>query len=213
VAGKLPLGGLVQAAECCRACPLYRDATQTVFGAGRARAAFMLIGEQPGDEEDKQGRPFVGPAGRVLDQLLDEASIDRSSLYVTNAVKHFKFVLRGKRRLHQKPKASEIKACQPWLEAEIDRVRPSVLFALGATAGAALYGSKVSVLRDRGRPLTCSRAPLCFISFHPSAVLRGPTPEDRARIRQALVDDLAAAAKHLREHARGHAVGQGSASP
>ncbi len=198
---KLSLAGLAAAARTCRACPLYQDTTQAVFGAGPAHATFMLVGEQPGDEEDKQGRPFVGPAGRVLDRLLEEAGIDRRSLYLTNAVKHFSHVVRGKRRLHQKPKSGEIKACQPWLLAELARVRPTVLVALGAVAGSALYGSAVSVQRDRGRPLSSPHAPRCFITYHPSAVLRGPTPADRARTRQALLDDLRAAAHALQVEA------------
>jgi uracil-DNA glycosylase len=192
-----PVRGLTelrQAAACCRACPLYRTATQTVFGAGPGRARMMLVGEQPGNDEDLAGKPFVGPAGKVLTQLLKEAGIDRKSLYLTNAVKHFKFVQQGKRRLHQKPKGMEIKACRPWLLAEIERVRPQVLVALGAVAGAALFGNAASVTRDRGRPVESPLAPRCFITYHPSAALRGITPADRARVRTALLDDLRAAA-------------------
>jgi uracil-DNA glycosylase len=190
------LGELRQAALGCQACPLYRDATQTVFGAGPARARVMLVGEQPGNDEDLAGEPFVGPAGKVLSQVLEEAGIDRQSVYLTNAVKHFKFVVQGKRRLHQKPRGLEVKACKPWLLAEIERVRPEVLVALGAVAGAALFGTTASVTRDRGRPVKSPLAPRCFITYHPSAALRGITPEDRARVRAALLEDLRAAAQH-----------------
>ena len=188
------VGELGEAAARCRACPLYKDATQTVFGAGAPRARLMLVGEQPGNEEDLEGKPFVGPAGRLLDQLLEQAGIDRGAVYVTNAVKHFKFMMQGKRRLHQKPKGLEIKACKPWLLAEIDRVRPEVILALGATAAAALFGAQVSVMRDRGKPVSSPLAPRCLVTYHPSAALRGPKPEDRARIRDALLADLRVAA-------------------
>ena len=189
--GARSVAQLAKAAAGCRACPLYKDATQTVFGVGPGPAAMMLVGEQPGDEEDRQGVPFVGPAGVLLDKLLAAAGTARDQVYVTNAVKHFKFVLAGgtgasRRRLHQKPKGLEIAACKPWLTAELTVVRPTVLLALGATAAQALFGSRVSILRDRGRPLPCSHAPLCFVTYHPSAALRAPTPADRERIRAAL---------------------------
>ena len=196
----VPEGGLSElmaAAAGCTACPLYRNATQTVFGAGPARVDMMLVGEQPGDEEDQRGLPFVGPAGRLLDQLLAGAGVDRRRVYVTNAVKHFKFVMKGKRRLHQKPSGREIRACKPWLLAEIDRVRPETIVALGGTAAAALFGSKVSVTRDRGRPVACTLAPECFVTFHPSAALRAPTPQERERIRAALAADLTLAARSM----------------
>jgi uracil-DNA glycosylase len=195
---KLRLPQLAQVARSCTACPLYRDATQTVFGVGPIDAAMVLVGEQPGDEEDKKGLPFVGPAGKLLDQVLEEAGIKRDDVYVTNAVKHFKFVMQGKRRLHQKPKAAEIRACQPWLDGEIERLRPLVLVALGSTAVTALFGSKVGLQRDRGHPIASPRAQFCYVTYHPSAALRAPTPEDRARIRGQLTDDLRAAASHLR---------------
>ena len=188
---------LALAARSCTACPLYRDSIQTVFGEGPADAVMMLVGEQPGDEEDKQGLPFVGPAGRVLDEVLAEAGIPREAIYVTNAVKHFKFILKGKRRLHQKPKTAEVRACQPWLLGELEHLRPQVLVALGSTASASLFGSKVGVLRDRGKPIASDHAPFCFVTYHPSAALRGPSPEDRARVRAALVEDLKLAAAHL----------------
>jgi DNA polymerase len=139
----------------------------------------------------------VGPAGKVLDEALASAGLTRDDVYVTNAVKHFKFALRGKRRLHQKPKGPEIRACQPWLDAEIERLHPSVVVALGATASAALFGNKISVMRDRGRPIASDRAPFCFVTYHPSAALRAPTSDDRARIRDAIASDLRAAAAHL----------------
>ena len=167
---------LREAARVCRACPLYRFATQTVFGDGAARASLMLVGEQPGNDEDLQGRTFVGPAGRLLDQLLEQAGIDRKRVYLTNAVKHFKFEQKGKRRLHQKPKGLEIRACQPWVLAEIELVRPAVLVALGAVAAASLFGKTVSVLRDRGRAIDSPLAPCCFVTYHPSAALRAVTP-------------------------------------
>lgn len=198
------LEALARAARTCQACPLYLHATQTVFGAGPAHAKVMLVGEQPGDEEDRRGKPFVGPAGALLDKLMEEVGLDRSTVYVTNAVKHFKFVERGKRRLHQKPKALEVTACKPWLRGEIERVKPVVLVALGATASAALYGSSVSVTRDHGRPVTSPLADACFVTFHPSAALRAPTPEDRARIRKAIADDLRAATRQLLESRRRH---------
>jgi DNA polymerase len=194
---RLHLPQLAEAARSCEACPLYRDATQTVFGEGPAHAKLVLVGEQPGDEEDRKGQPFVGPAGRLLDQILLDAGITRADVYVTNAVKHFKFVMQGKRRLHQKPKAAEVRACQPWVLGEIERLQPQVLVALGATAVASLFGSKVGVLRDRGHPISSDLAPFCFVTYHPSAALRARTPEDRARVRAALTDDLRAAAAHL----------------
>jgi uracil-DNA glycosylase len=198
-APSLPLPDLAVAARSCRACPLYKGATQTVFGAGPSSAKIMVVGEQPGDEEDKSGTPFVGPAGRLLDQMFEAAGIGRSGVYVTNAVKHFKFVVQGKRRLHQKPKGPEIRACQPWLLAEIERLAPTVIIALGATAAAALFGSKVGVERDRGRPIDTPHARFGFVTYHPSAALRAPTAEGRARIRAALVDDLRAAATRVHE--------------
>ena len=189
------LARLREAARVCRACPLYKFATQTVFGKGPGHAALMLVGEQPGNDEDLRGEPFVGPAGRVLDELLARAGIDRQAVYLTNAVKHFKFVQQGKRRLHQKPKGLEMKACKPWLQAEIERVQPEVVVALGAVAAASLFGSQVSVVRDRGRPIDSPLARHCFVTYHPSAALRAITPADRARIREALLADLALASK------------------
>jgi uracil-DNA glycosylase len=188
---------LAAAARTCTACPLYREATQTVFGVGPAGARVMLVGEQPGNEEDRAGLPFVGPAGALLDRALAEAGLDRADVYLTNAVKHFKFVVSGKRRLHQKPRGLEIAACSPWLQAELRVVRPTVLVALGATAAQALFGSRVSVQRDRGRPIASPHAPRCFVTYHPSAALRAIRPEDRARIRADLTGDLRLAAAAL----------------
>jgi uracil-DNA glycosylase family protein len=199
---RLDLPVLAEAARSCQACPLYRNATQTVFGAGPLTARMVLVGEQPGDEEDRKGQPFVGPAGRMLDQILVDAGITRDELYVTNAVKHFKFVMQGKRRLHEKPKTTEVRACQPWVLGEIERLRPQVLVALGATAVESLFGKGVGVLRDRGHAIASPLAPFCFVTYHPSAALRARTPEDRAKVRAALTEDLRAAAAHLAQAAR-----------
>jgi uracil-DNA glycosylase family protein len=194
---RLSLTSLRDAARDCRACPLWRTGTQTVFGEGRKASRLLLVGEQPGDKEDLEGRPFVGPAGRLLDEALEEAGIDRSDAYVTNAVKHFKWVGRGKRRIHQKPNASEIAACRPWLEAELAVVTPGVLVCLGATAAQALLGRGVRVTRDRGRPLETTLAPVAFATVHPSSILRAPDAEARRREHALFVDDLRAAAAAL----------------
>jgi uracil-DNA glycosylase len=194
---RLSLTSLRDAARDCRACPLWRTGTQTVFGEGRKASRLLLVGEQPGDREDLEGRPFVGPAGRLLDEALQEAGIDRSDAYVTNAVKHFKWVGRGKRRIHQKPNASEIAACRPWLEAELAVVTPGVLVCLGATAAQALLGRGVRVTRDRGRPLETTLAPVAFATVHPSSILRAPDAEARRREHALFVDDLRAAAAAL----------------
>jgi uracil-DNA glycosylase family protein len=189
---------LAEASRGCRGCPLYAPATQTVFGEGPESAKLMLVGEQPGDEEDRRGRPFVGPAGAVLDRVLDELGLDRSAVYVTNAVKHFKFELRGKRRIHQKPNSREVLACKPWIVSEIERIRPRVLVALGGTAAAALFGPSVKPVRDRGKPVASDLAPACFVTYHPSAVLRAIDQEGRQQIEGALRADLSMAAKALR---------------
>jgi DNA polymerase len=179
----------------CRACPLWRNATQTVFGEGPSRALVMLVGEQPGDQEDRRGHPFVGPAGRVLDEALADAGIPRDQAYVTNAVKHFKWKARGKRRIHDKPSWSEVAACRPWLEAEVAALSPKVIVALGATAARAVVGRTVAITRERGQPLDCDLAPLVVATFHPSAVLRA---QDRREEMQAeLTADLRAVAGHL----------------
>ena len=191
---RLSLAALREAARGCTACPLWRSGTQTVFGEGLKRAPLMLVGEQPGDREDLAGRPFVGPAGRLLHEALEEAGIDRSEVYVTNAVKHFKWKPRGQRRIHQKPSWGEIAACRPWVEAELAVVRPRVLVCLGATAAQALLGRDVRVTRDRGRPLDSSLAPVAFATVHPSSILRAPDRETRRREEVLFVADLRAAA-------------------
>ncbi|WP_243372017.1 UdgX family uracil-DNA binding protein [Geotalea sp. SG265] len=190
---------LKEAAAGCRACPLWERGTQTVFGEGLPTARLILVGEQPGDAEDRQGRPFVGPAGRVLDRALGMAEIERSDAYVTNVVKHFKWESQGKRRLHTKPNAREIGACLPWLDAEIDLIRPQVLVALGSTAAQTLFGPKLLVTRDRGHPLASSRAPVALATIHPSAILRVETDEQRRQAMELFVADLRVAAAALRK--------------
>ncbi|HZS24631.1 MAG TPA: UdgX family uracil-DNA binding protein [Gaiellaceae bacterium] len=174
----------------CRACPLWETATQTVFGEGRADARVMLVGEQPGDQEDKQGRPFVGPAGRLLDEALEAAGIDRSTAYVTNAVKHFKWVARGKRRIHAKPAWSEQLACRPWLEGELAALRPRVLVCLGATAAQSLLGRQFRVTKERGRWLDSDLAGYLTATIHPSSILRQRDDESRHREMTGFVEDL-----------------------
>ena len=188
------IAGLRAAAARCTACPLYRNATQTVFGEGPERALVMLVGEQPGDAEDIAGHPFVGPAGKLLDRCLAEAGIDRSRTYITNVVKHFKWVPRGTRRIHSKPGAVEIEACFPWLEAEITVVRPHIIVALGATAAQALFGRAFRVTRDRGRLVPSALAPHALATVHPSALLRAPDEETRRRETLRFVEDLRTAA-------------------
>ena len=190
------LPSLREAAAGCQACPLWRTGTQTVFGEGRAGARAMLVGEQPGDREDREGRPFVGPAGRLLDDALEEAGIDRSLAYVTNVVKHFKWTPRGKRRIHQKPSWGEVAACRPWLDAELAVVRPDVLVCLGATAAQALLGRQFRVTKQRGHPVDSDLAPVVLATIHPSAILRMEGAEREAEL-AALVADLRVAAGHL----------------
>lgn len=190
------------AAEGCRGCDLYQDATQAVFGKGRASARLMLVGEQPGDKEDREGEPFVGPAGRLLDRALEEAGINRSEAYVTNVVKHFKWKPRGKRRLHQTPRAGEVEACKPWLEAEVAAVEPEALLAMGATAGRALFGPKVRVTKDRGQPLPSPFAPLAALTIHPSAILRLRDHDEREAEFAGFVADLEAVGAALRDAPR-----------
>jgi uracil-DNA glycosylase family protein len=185
------------AAESCTACPLYRNATQTVFGAGPASSRVMLVGEQPGDVEDIEGLPFVGPAGQLLDRALAEAGIDRARVYVTNAVKHFKWVQRGKRRLHSKPGAREIQACYPWLEAEIATIKPEIIVCLGATAAQALLGRSFRVSQQRGEFIASSLAPHVMATIHPSSLLRAPDPETRAREFTRFVAELRKVAERL----------------
>jgi uracil-DNA glycosylase family protein len=184
------LSALRSAAEGCRGCPLWKDATQTVFGAGPRKAELMLVGEQPGDREDVEGEPFVGPAGGLLARALKAAEIDRKDVYLTNAVKHFKWRARGKRRLHQNPRAGEVEACKPWLEAELRAVQPTALLALGATAAKALFGPSARVTRDRGRLIDSSLAPVAALTLHPSAILRLKDHDEREDAFAGLVDDL-----------------------
>jgi uracil-DNA glycosylase len=181
---------LAKAVQGCRGCELYADATQAVFGRGGRDAELMLVGEQPGDKEDLAGEPFVGPAGRELRAALEVAGIDLDDVYLTNAVKHFKWRPRGKRRLHQTPRAGEIEACKPWLEAELAAVRPRGVIALGATATRALFGYRVKVTKDRGRLIESELAPLAAVTIHPSAILRLREHEEREEARDGLVADL-----------------------
>jgi DNA polymerase len=195
------LSRLRTAAAGCRACPLWKTGTQTVFGEGRAGARLILVGEQPGDQEDRTGRPFVGPAGRLLDEALEAAGIDRREVYVTNAVKHFKWAPHGKRRLHQKPNAREIAACRPWLEAEIAVLRPELVVALGASAAQDLMGPQFRVTRQRGMRFEVPWAGAFIATIHPSAILRMRS-DDRTREMQAFVADLKVAARLLAPDAR-----------
>ncbi len=185
------------AAEGCRACDLWKRGTQTVFGEGPKKAALMLVGEQPGDQEDLAGHPFVGPAGKLLDRALAEAGIDRSTVYVTNVVKHFKWEPRGKRRIHKKPNAGEITACRPWLETEIALVKPRAIVCLGATAAQALLGKGFKVTTHRGALVISPLAPLVMATVHPSSLLRAPDDETRQRETQRFIQDLRAIAKRL----------------
>jgi DNA polymerase len=188
---KLPV--LVEAMPACKGCDLYKHATQVVPGAGSSRAHLMLVGEQPGNEEDKQGEPFVGPAGGVLRRAMDELHIKPAEVYVTNAVKHFKFVQRGKLRLHQNPRMSEINACRPWLQAEIDAVKPRVILCLGASAAKSLLGGTFSVMKQHGQILSTPYAERVMATVHPSAILRNRDEQDHERLYHWLVDDLALA--------------------
>jgi len=186
----------------CRACPLWKDATQTVFGEGPSHAPLMLVGEQPGDKEDLAGKPFVGPAGQMLDRALDEAGIDRNKVYVTNAVKHFKFVPRGKIRLHQKPNTAEIKACRPWYERERAVVKPALVVAMGATAAQSVFGKIMPINKNRGHLIDLHDGAQTLVTVHPSYLLRLPDQDDRAREYQRFVDELKMASTYLRKLAR-----------
>jgi uracil-DNA glycosylase len=189
---------LRRAAADCRACPLWRSGTQTVFGAGPRSARVMLVGEQPGDREDRAGEPFVGPAGHILDAALEDAGIERRGAYVTNVVKHFKWRPgRGKRRLHQRPNSEEIGACRPWLDSELAVVRPEVVVCLGATAAKGLLGSKVRVTRDRGRFVETEFAPAVTVTVHPSSIIRISERDERAEEQAALTADLRRVAEWL----------------
>src|SRR5689334_11714689 len=186
------------AARDCRACDLWKRGTQTVFGEGARRAEIMLVGEQPGDQEDISGHPFVGPAGKMLDRALEAAGIDRSAVYVTNVVKHFKWEPRGKRRIHKKPNAAEITACRPWLETEIQLVKPRALVCLGATAAQALLGASFKVTAHRGEFVASPLAPLVLATVHPSSLLRAPDDETRRRETERFIADLQAVAERLK---------------
>jgi uracil-DNA glycosylase len=190
---------LREAAADCKACDLWKTGTQTVFGEGAKKAEILFVGEQPGNDEDLAGRPFVGPAGRVLDEGLEEAGIDRTLAYVTNVVKHFKWEPRGKRRIHAKPNWAEIAACRPWLDAELEVVKPKVLVCLGATAAQALLGRQFRVTKQRGVPVESDLAPHVIATVHPSSILRQETEEDRKAAMAQFVADLKVVAKLLTE--------------
>ena len=185
---------LREVAAGCKACPLWKTGTQTVFGEGSPKAEVMFVGEQPGDQEDKEGKPFVGPAGRLLDKAMEEAGIDRSAAYVTNVVKHFKWKAQGKRRIHQKPSWSEIAACSPWLEAELAVVKPRVLVCLGATAAQSLLGRQFRVTQHRGEPVESELAPVVLATVHPSSILRA---DNREAEFERFVKDLGVVATYL----------------
>jgi DNA polymerase len=186
----------------CRACHLWKNATQTVFGEGPQNAQMMLVGEQPGDKEDLAGKPFVGPAGQMLDRALQEAGIDRSKVYVTNAVKHFKFVPRGKIRLHQKPGTPEIRACRPWYERELAAIKPALVVAMGATAAQSVFGRITPINKNRGQLIELDHGIQALVTVHPSYLLRLPDADAKAREYERFVDDLRIAAALLKKDAR-----------
>jgi uracil-DNA glycosylase family protein len=191
------LHALREAAKDCRGCDLYLKATQTVFGEGRKGATILLVGEQPGDQEDLAGKPFVGPAGRLLDTCLEAAGIERKDAYVTNAVKHFKWEPRGKRRIHKKPSAREMAACRPWLNAEVEAVSPKLIVCLGATAAQSLLGNAFRVTQERGRIKNQPGYPPILATVHPSSILRAPDEDARERETRLFIADLKTAARHL----------------
>jgi DNA polymerase len=195
---KLTLTNLRKAATSCTGCELYKQATQTVFGEGPAHIKVLLVGEQPGDQEDRAGHPFVGPAGKLLDKALEEAGIARGDVYVTNAVKHFKWEPQGKRRKHKKPSAAEVAACRPWLEAEVQVLEPRVVLCLGVTAAQSVFGKAVRLNELRGRPFSTPLAKSVFVTAHPSAILRAPDPAQREDGYRLFVEDLGRMAEHLR---------------
>ena len=197
VPDQLTLESLREAASGCRGCELWEDATQTVFGEGAKHATVMLIGEQPGDREDLEGKPFVGPAGRILDEGLEAAQIARTSVYVTNAVKHFRFTRRGKRRLHEKPNSQQVRACRPWLQAEVETVRPSLLVLLGATAAQSLLGPTFRVTQHRGRVIPTPLGIPAVATVHPSSILRAPDDAAREEAMAAFIADLRSVKRQL----------------
>jgi DNA polymerase len=203
IPARASIGALQRAAKHCRACDLWKNATQTVFGEGAQPLDFMLIGEQPGDQEDRTGHPFVGPAGKLLDQALADAGIDRSGVYVTNVVKHFRWEAaeRGKRRIHKKPRASEIQACRPWLDAELEVVKPKIVICLGASAAQALLGKEFRVSRERGKAIKSTLAALIVATVHPSSILRARDDASRHQQLKEFVDDLKAAKRLLKSSA------------
>ena len=198
----LSLRTLRSAASACRGCDLYRHATQVVFGEGPKAARLLLVGEQPGDQEDRQGAPFVGPAGVLLDKALADAGLAREDVYLTNAVKHFKWEPRGKRRIHKKPRVSEVMACRPWLEAELRALQPAVVVCLGATAAQALLGTSFKLMQNRGTVVPSDAADRVVATIHPSAVLRSPNPDAREQSYAMLVADLIVAKLALRKRSR-----------
>jgi DNA polymerase len=191
------LDALREAARSCRGCELWRRATQTVFGEGPEDARMMLVGEVPGDREDREGRPFVGPAGRELDRAFEAVGISRTDVYLTNAVKHFRFEERGRRRIHQRPDAGQIRACRPWLRAEIDVIRPEAIVVLGATAAKSLLGNAFRLMAQRGQPLESDLAPIVVATIHPSAILRARDDDARQAQRRMFTEDLRVAVEAL----------------
>ena len=198
------LQSLRKEADDCRACPLWKNATQTVFGEGPLHAQAMLVGEQPGDKEDLAGKPFVGPAGRLLDRALEEAGVDRRKVYVTNAVKHFKFVPRGKIRLHQKPTTPEIKACRQWYERELATIKPALVVAMGATAAQCVLGKITPINKNRGHLIERDGGMKVLITVHPSYLLRMPDPEAKVMEYRRFVEDLGLVAHYLKTRAKAH---------
>jgi uracil-DNA glycosylase len=196
---RITLPALRESAKDCEGCDLYLAATQTVFGEGSSRARVVFVGEQPGDQEDRQGRPFVGPAGAVFDRALEQAGIDRKLAYVTNAVKHFSFEPRGKQRLHKKPRVGEVRACAPWLRAELSVIKPDVLVLLGATAAQAIFGPQFRITHERGVVKQGEHAKAILATIHPSAVLRAPDEAARREMFESLVEDLRTVAKLLED--------------
>jgi DNA polymerase len=196
------LEALHEAARSCRGCDLWERATQTVFGEGPEDARMMLVGEVPGDREDREGRPFVGPAGRELDRAMEAVGISRADVYLTNAVKHFRFEERGRRRIHQRPDAGQIRACRPWLRAEIDVIRPEAIVVLGATAAKSLLGNSFRLMAQRGQPLESDLAPIVVATIHPSAILRARDDDARQAQRQMFTEDLRVAVQALAQSAR-----------
>ena len=198
---RITLPALKKRVQECRGCPLYKNATQAVFGEGPQHASIMFVGEQPGDQEDRAGKPFVGPAGRILDETLDEVGIDRGDVCVTNAVKHFKWEPRGTRRIHSKPSAREMAACKPWLTAELGVVKPKMVVCLGATAAQDLFGKDFRITKDRGKIFEDTGiAPMVMATVHPSSILRAPDHDAREKARREFTEDLAKAAKRLKTH-------------